>query len=99
MGAHERMSAQRGHELGLVSEVVPLAELRDQALWVATRIAMSPPLAVQGTLRAIWMAHENTRRQALDMVSNYVSLGTTYDNIKAGQQMFKDTERIEWRLR
>jgi enoyl-CoA hydratase/carnithine racemase len=99
MGVHERMSAQRAYEMGLVSEVVPMSELRERALWVATRIAMSPPLAVQGTLRAIWMAHENTRRQALDMVSNYVSLGTTYDNIKAGQQMFKDTERIEWRLR
>jgi enoyl-CoA hydratase/carnithine racemase len=99
MGVHERMSAQRACELGLVSEVVPLAELRERALWVATSIAKSPALAVQGTLRAIWMAHENTRRQALDMVSNYVGLGTTYDNIKAGQEMFKHTERIEWRLR
>jgi enoyl-CoA hydratase/carnithine racemase len=99
MGVHERMSAQRAHEMGLVSEVVPMSELRERALWVATCIAKSPPLAVQGTLRAIWMAHENTRRQALDMVSNYVSLGTTYDNIQAGQQMFKDTARTKWRLR
>ena len=99
MGAHERMSAQRAYELGLVSEVVPVAELRERALWVATRIAMSPPLAVQGTVRAIWMAHENTRRQALDMVSNYVSLGTTYENIKAGQEMFKESTRETWRLR
>jgi enoyl-CoA hydratase/carnithine racemase len=99
MGVHERVSAQRAYELGLVSEVVPLAQLREQAMWVATCIAKSPPLAIQGTLRAIWMAHENTRRQALDMVSNYVSLGTTYENIKAGQEMFKGSAREQWRLR
>ena len=52
MGGHERMSAARAHQIGLVSEVVPADELMERAMWVAQAIAMSPPLAVQGTLRA-----------------------------------------------
>jgi enoyl-CoA hydratase/carnithine racemase len=53
LGAHERMSASRAHELGLVSEVVPPDELMDRAMWAARAIASAPVHAVQGTIRAI----------------------------------------------
>ena len=98
MGSHERMSAARAHQVGLVSEVVPADELLERALWVADAIAASPDLAIQGTLRAIWMAHEALRQQALAQVSTFVSLGTSYENIESGQQSFQG-KRIEWRLR
>jgi enoyl-CoA hydratase/carnithine racemase len=98
LGAHERMSAHRAHELGLVSEVVPRDELLERALWVADAIASAPALAVQATLRAIWMGHELARREALAQVSSFVSLGTAYENIENGQQAFK-SGRVEWRLR
>ena len=62
LGARERMSAERAHQIGLVSEVVPAAELMERAMWVATAIAEAPVLAVQGTLEAIWMAHEVARQ-------------------------------------
>jgi enoyl-CoA hydratase/carnithine racemase len=98
LGSHERLSAQRAFDVGLVSEVVPAPELLDRAMWVATAIASAPALAVQGTLRAVWMAHESARLQALDQVSSYVSLGTDRANIAAGQATFKG-ERPQWRLR
>ncbi len=98
LGANERMSAARAFQLGLVSEVVPGPELLDRALWVATAIAEAPALAIQGTLRAVWMAHELTRREALAQVSTLVSLGTDHDNIEAGQQAFRGPRR-EWKLR
>ncbi len=98
MGAAERISAQRAHQVGLVSEVVPAADLAERARWVATTIAANPPLAVQGTLRAIWMGHEVSRRQALDLLPNYITLGTKYENIEAGQQVFKSSER-DWNTR
>jgi enoyl-CoA hydratase/carnithine racemase len=88
MGGHERMSAQRAHQVGLVSDVVAADRLLDRARWIAGAIAMSPPLAVQGTLRAAWLAHETTRREALAQISMVVSLGTTYENIEAGQTSF-----------
>lgn len=98
LGGHERMSAQRAYEVGLVSEVVPLADLRERALWVAHAIAMSPPLAVQGTLRAAWLAHETSRRDALAQISMVVSLGTTYENIEQGQRSFR-SKREKPRIR
>jgi enoyl-CoA hydratase/carnithine racemase len=98
LGAHERMSAGRAHQLGLVSEVVPADELRARAMWVARAIASAPVMAVQGTLRAVWMAHEVARREALAQMSSLVLLGTDYDDIESGQQSFQG-ERIEWRLR
>jgi enoyl-CoA hydratase/carnithine racemase len=99
LGAHERMSAQRAFDLGLVSEVVPLAELRERAGWVAEVIASAPPAAIQGTLRAIWSGHEHTRSQALELGYAYIGLGTSQDNLAAGQEVFASGKRVEWRLR
>ena len=48
LGAHERMSAERAREIGLVTEVVPRAELRERAAWAARVIADSPALVIQG---------------------------------------------------
>lgn len=98
LGAHERMSAARAHQLGLVSEVVPADKLMERAMWIASAIASAPPLAVQGTLRAVWLGHELTRREAISQISMVVSLGTTFENIKAGQEYFQ-RHRIEWQLR
>jgi enoyl-CoA hydratase/carnithine racemase len=53
-GLDERMSAIRAHQIGLVSEVVSPDALRDRARTLALRLAAKPPLAVQGTVKAIW---------------------------------------------
>jgi enoyl-CoA hydratase/carnithine racemase len=98
LGAHERMSAARAHQIGLVSEVVPADELLDRALWAADAIAAAPVHAVQGTLRAVWMANEVGRQQALSQVSTFVSLGTQFENIDSGEQTYQ-AARPEWRLR
>ncbi len=64
-GNDERISAQRALTIGLVSEVVAREELWDRAHVLATRLASKPPLAVQGTVKAIWdslsMSVEATR--------------------------------------
>jgi enoyl-CoA hydratase/carnithine racemase len=76
LGAHERLSAQRAHQIGLVTDVVPLAELRDAAAWVANAIASAPPVAIQGTVRAIWAAQDLPRREALDLGKVLIRLGS-----------------------
>ena len=98
MGAHERMSAERAYQMGLVSEVVPLSELMERAMWVARAIASAPPIAIQGTLRAVWMSHELSRRDARFQVSSFVTMGTQFENIAEGQETFHAL-RPEWRLR
>lgn len=99
LGNHERMSAQRAHQIGMVSEVVPLEDLHEAAARVAVTIASQPPVAVQGTLRALWTAREMSRSQALSMAANLVSLGTDDESLRQGQQAFSSGARAEWRLR
>ena len=99
LGNSERLSAKRAYEIGLVSEVVPPEKLRDAASWAAGIIAAQPPLAIQGTLRAIWAAKELSRSQALSMAYAFVGLGTNAESIREGQKAFASKERPKWRLR
>lgn len=52
-GRHERLSAQRAYELGLVSEVVEHDRLLDRAREIAQLVNRNAPLAVRGTRLAI----------------------------------------------
>ncbi|HEV3281633.1 MAG TPA: enoyl-CoA hydratase/isomerase family protein [Acidimicrobiales bacterium] len=99
LGAHERMSAERAYQVGLVSEVVPLAELHDRAAWAAGVIADQPALAVGGTVRALWTGLELSRRQALDHAFLFTNIGTNAASLAEGQERFASGGRIEWRLR
>lgn len=99
LGNHERLSAQRAHEIGLVSEVVPADRLLEQAGWAASVIASQPPLAIQGTLRALWAAREMGARQALRLGYAYVAMGTNAESLAEGQRAFESGKRIDWRLR
>ena len=51
--AHERMSAQRAYELGMVTEVVEHDRLLDRAREIAQLVNRNAPLAVRGTRLAI----------------------------------------------
>jgi enoyl-CoA hydratase/carnithine racemase len=99
MGAHERMSAGRAHEIGLVQEVVPGAQLAEAARYVAETIASQPPLAVQATVRAVWYAQQLGYRQALDVAKTLLPLGTDEKSLAAGQGLFTSGQRPQWRLR
>jgi len=99
LGNYERLSAKRAHEVGLVSEVVPADKLREAAEWAAKIIASQPPLAIQGTVRAIWAARDLPRTQALSMAYAFVGLGTNKESIQEGQKAFASKDRPKWRLR
>ena len=99
LGSEERMSAQRALQIGLVTEVVPAAELRDRAQWAAGVIAKAHPVAVQGTLRALWAGRELSRGQALGLGWAFVGLGNDPEALAEGQARFASGQRVEWRLR
>ena len=99
LGNYERLTAKRALEIGLLSEVVPQAELESAAAWLAESIAAQPPLAVQTTLRAIWFGHEATRLQAIAMAPSLLGCGNTQEATEAGQAVFASGERITPRLR
>lgn len=99
LGNHERMSAQRAHQIGLVSEIVPAEDLAEAAALVARSIASQPPLAVEATLRAIWGALDLPRTKALETAYGFVRLGNSSESIREGQESFKSGRRPRWRLR
>jgi enoyl-CoA hydratase/carnithine racemase len=99
LGSDERMSAERAREIGLVTEVVPRAELMEKAEWAAKVIADSPPLAIQGTMRAMWTALEVGRHAGIDVANLFTRIGNDAATFKEGQKRFESGERPKWRLR
>jgi enoyl-CoA hydratase/carnithine racemase len=75
MGLDERMSAERALQIGLVSEVVPRAELWDRAQEIAATIAAKPGVATQGTVKAIWQSLDTTRSQWFELGLMFTQLG------------------------
>ncbi|AZG45923.1 enoyl-CoA hydratase/isomerase family protein [Gordonia insulae] len=75
LGLDERMSAERAHQIGLVTEIVSRDTLWARASDLAARIAAKPPAAIQGSVRAIWESKDATRSQALATGMSYTSLG------------------------
>jgi len=99
LGSEERMSAQRALQIGLVTEVVAAGELRSRSQWAAEVIAKAHPVAVQGTLRALWAGRELSRGQALGLGWAFVGLGNDPAALAEGQERFASGQRVEWRLR
>jgi enoyl-CoA hydratase len=59
IGRHERITAARAHQLGILSEVVdPPERLRDAAQELGEKIAHHPPAMLADTKRALWAVLE-----------------------------------------
>ncbi|HEV7760972.1 MAG TPA: enoyl-CoA hydratase-related protein, partial [Acidimicrobiales bacterium] len=99
MGNHERLSAGRAHEIGLVSEVVPAADLLETARWAAAAIASAPPHAVQATLRTLWATRELGRNQAIELGNAFLNLGMSQQALAEGQATFASGRRITPKIR
>jgi enoyl-CoA hydratase/carnithine racemase len=99
LGNHERISAARALEIGLVSEVVPADELGAAAHRVAAAIASQPAAAVQASLRSLWAARELTRAQMLDVGNTFLNLAMTNEALAEGQRVFASGQRIDPHVR
>lgn len=75
LGLDERVSAERALQIGLVSEIVPGADLWKRAGEIGAIIAAKPPAAIQGTVRAIWESLDATRSHALRTGLGYCEIG------------------------
>ncbi|MGD0245234.1 MAG: enoyl-CoA hydratase-related protein [Streptosporangiaceae bacterium] len=58
------LSAQRAHEIGLVNEVVPLADLRVRTQRLAERIAANAPLSVLAAKRTAYLSRPDLFEEA-----------------------------------
>ena len=96
LGLDERMSAERALAIGLVTEIVPVDELRRRAHELAAAIAEKPPAAVQGTVRAIWESLEVGRQVALDRGLSYTQIGNPIGTADVDPSSLRGRK---WRLR
>ena len=99
LGTHEQITAERAHQIGLVSEVAPGDDLMERARWAATAIASQPSVPVQATVKTIWATRELTRRQALEVAPQLLSAGLAAEHIAEGQRTFSSGQRIVPRRR
>ena len=96
-GRHERMSATRAFELGMVSEVIdPPERLRDAAQELAEKIARNSPAAMAASKRALWRALEMgltdaCRAGAVDLVSMW-----GHPDQEEGPRAFAEKREPHW---
>jgi len=84
-GLDERISAATALRIGLVSEVVPVPELRARARALASRLVVKPPLALQGTVKAIWDARHLSAGGRADVPLVYPQLANPTSKLEMDQ--------------
>jgi enoyl-CoA hydratase/carnithine racemase len=96
-GRHERMSAQRAYELGLVSEVVEHHRLLDRAREIAGMVNRNAPLAVRGTRLAIRRGRDVPMHEAEIMAEAFRERVVRTDDAKEGPRAFVEKREPVWR--
>jgi enoyl-CoA hydratase/carnithine racemase len=86
MGTEERITAATALRLGLVSEVVARADLWSRAGDIASQIAARNPIAIQGTVRAIWESIEMPPHMAKQNGMAYTHIGNKPAAVRSGQE-------------
>jgi enoyl-CoA hydratase/carnithine racemase len=96
-GKHERMSAQRAYELGLVSEVVEHDRLLERAQEIAGIVNRNAPLAVRGTRLAIRRGLDLPMHEAEVMAETFRERVVRTDDAKEGPRAFVEKRDPDWR--
>ncbi|NUP31232.1 MAG: enoyl-CoA hydratase/isomerase family protein [Streptomycetaceae bacterium] len=96
-GRHERMSAQRAYELGMVGEVVdPPERLRDVAQELAEKIARNSPAAMAATKRALWGALEMGLTDACKAGAKELVSMWGHPDQEEGPRAFAEKREPQW---
>lgn len=96
MGKHERLDAQRCHELGVFTEVVSTGELMDRAWAVAETVNANAPLAVRGSRMAVRKGLTLPIYEAELLAENYrMKVALTKDAVE-GPRAFLEKRTPQW---
>ena len=97
MGVHERVSAQRAFQVGLVSEVVPLERLLPRALEIAETLTRNSLAAMMKSKQAIIEALELPLSEGLDRGFELIRSHWEHPDYIEGPRAFAEKRKPEWR--
>jgi enoyl-CoA hydratase/carnithine racemase len=96
-GRHERVTAERARQLGILSEVIdPPERLREAARELAGKIARNSPAAMAATKRALWGALETGLTDACRAGSAEVIGMWGHPDQEEGPRSFTEKRAPEW---
>jgi enoyl-CoA hydratase/carnithine racemase len=95
-GKHERMSAQRAYDLGMISEVVQHDRLMERARELAATINRNAPLAVRGTRLAIRKGLDLPLNEAEVMAEAFRERVVRTNDAKEGPAAFMEKRDPNW---
>ena len=96
-GRHERVTAERARQLGILSEVVdPPERLRDAARDLAGKVARNSPAAMAATKRALWGALERGLTDACRAGSAELVGMWGHPDQEEGPRAFTDKREPQW---
>lgn len=99
MGRHERMSAQRAYELGMVSEVVEHDRLLERAHEIADIVTCNAPLAVRGTRLAIVKGLDLPLHEAEILAEAFRERNLHTEDSLEGPRAFTEKREPRWQCR
>lgn len=98
VGRHERLSAARAYELGMISQVVdPPERLREEAQALAEKIARNSPTAMAATKRALWGALELGLTDACKAGAKELVSMWGHPDQEEGPRAFAERRDPQWR--
>lgn len=97
VGRHERISARRALELGMVSEVVdPPNRLRETAQELAEKIARNSPAAMAATKKALWESLELGLTEACRVGAQHLVSMWGHPDQEEGPRAFIEKREPRW---
>jgi enoyl-CoA hydratase len=96
-GRHERITAERALQLGILSEVVEAEQLRDVAAELAAKVARNSPAAMAATKRALWGALEAGLTDACRAGSRELTGMWGHPDQTEGPRSFTEKRDADWR--
>ena len=95
-GKGERISAQRAYELGIVSDVVPVEQLRAVAGKLAAAVATNSPTAMRATKKALWYSLEVGLSEAEQAAAEEIWRLRNHPDHAEGVRAFVEKRPAKW---
>ena len=95
----DMVDAERAHEIGLVSSVVPGESLLDEAKTLVRKVTKNGPIAVRMALESIYRGLDTATAEALDFESSLFGLLASTEDMREGMEAFLEKRKPNFKGR